>query len=183
MLSTRIAAGATALVLGISGVALANAGVSGEIETETETHVSIPAATAGVTTETETSVAASPSTTPREGSTTSLTSATTPTTVDSTSTTVDSTATTVDDNPVTDDRNELESRSIVSLDLNTYAVGEAGTVTVNGMALVTVDANPGWTVEIEEASTDKIKIEFENGEREVEFELRVDGELRIKSEN
>lgn len=180
MLSTRIAAGATAVLLGISGVALANGGVSGEIESQTQ--ISTPAASAGVTTETEASAAvSSPSTTTHEGSTTSVTSATTSVTSGTTPTTVDSTSTTVDDNPGTDDRDEQETRSVVSLDLNTYTVGEAGTVTVAGMAIVAVDANPGWTVEIEEASADRIKIEFENGERDVEFELRVDGELRIKS--
>lgn len=175
MLTTRIAAGATAMVLGISGVALANADLTGEVQTETHTEVSTPAASAdlGAETETNATVSVSSPTTAPEASTTSVTSATT-------STTAAATSTTVDDRPGTDDGAEVETRAIVSLDLNTYTVGEAGTVTVDGTTLVAVDANPGWTVDVEEASADRIKIEFENGERDAEFELRIEGELRIK---
>jgi hypothetical protein len=48
------------------------------------------------------------------------------------------------------------------------------------MTLVAIQANAGWSYEIDEVSTDRIRVEFEKGEIDAEFELRADGELRIK---
>ncbi|MFP5333310.1 MAG: hypothetical protein ACLGHX_13245, partial [Acidimicrobiia bacterium] len=66
--------------------------------------------------------------------------------------------------------------------LRTYTVGTAGTVVMDGMVLVGVTTNPGLTVEIDESSSERIKVEFENGEAEAEFELRIDGGLEISLE-
>lgn len=181
MLTTRIAAGVVAAVLGVSGVA-----VNGNLTTEadTETKVETPATQVDIAAEAD---AAARTTTVESLNAEAESNAavvadisvddTTPTTADDTNTD-GSTSTTVDDSGADDSD---ESRSIVTLGLETYTVADAGTVTVNGMTVVAVDVNPGWTVEIDEASSDRIRIEFEHGETDVEFELRSDGELRISS--
>jgi hypothetical protein len=74
----------------------------------------------------------------------------------------------------------IPGAGLVNLGLATHFIGEAGTVTVNGMTLVAIQANAGWSYEIDEVSTDRIRVEFEKGEIDAEFELRADGELRIK---
>jgi hypothetical protein len=190
MLTNRIAAGAAVILLGISGVALANV----DIATETQSEVQTPAASADVAAQTETSASASLPATPVTVDHTSSTvsasvevegdaevDASTSTTHNTTSTTIQgSTSTTIDDRPGGDDSDEQEARSLVSLGLTTYTVGEAGTVSVDGMTLVAVTTNLGWTVEIDEVSSERIRIEFEKGELNARFELRSDGELRIR---
>jgi cytoskeletal protein RodZ len=190
MLTNRIAAGAAVILLGISGVALANV----DIATETQSEVQTPAASADVAAQTETSASASLPATPVTVDHTSSTvsasvevegdaevDASTSTTHHTTSTTIQgSTSTTIDDRPGGDDSDEQEARSLVSLGLTTYTVGEAGTVSVDGMTLVAVTTNLGWTVEIDEVSSERIRIEFEKGELNARFELRSDGELRIR---
>jgi hypothetical protein len=195
MLKTRIAAGATAIVLGISGVAFANADGSADVQANLSASTAAADLDASAQSQTSASVATpatmddSSSTSVTSGSsTTSVTTAgssTTSVTVDDnsrTSTTIhDSTSTTIDDRSGDDDSSfGQETRTTVTLGLATHTIGEAGTVTVNGMTLVAVQANAGWTYEIDEVSTDRIRVEFEKGEIDAEFELRVDGELRIK---
>jgi hypothetical protein len=186
----RIAAAATVIVIGVSSVALANAGLSGDVETDTT--VRSAAGRTDSETRTSASIAVStPSTTFDDR--TSTTHASLPTTVgedrSTTSTTFDdrggsNTSTTFDDRRGSDDgaRDESRTRTVVELDLHTYTVGEAGTITVDGMTLVAIDANPGWKVEIDEVSASRIKIEFERDGSEVRFELRSDGELRIRTD-
>ena len=191
MLTNRIAAGAAVILLGISGVALANV----DIATETQSEVQTPATSADVATQTETSASVSLPAAPVtvDDHTTSTVSASvevegdaevdasTSTTHHTTSTTIQgSTSTTIDDRSGGDDSDEQEARSLVSLGLTTYTVGEAGTVSVDGMTLVAVTTNLGWTVEIDEVSSERIRIEFEKGELNARFELRSDGELRIR---
>ena len=198
MLTNRIAAGATAIVLGISGVALANADITAE--TQSEASAQTPAGPANASAQTEANASVSLPTTSVTVDDTSWTTdgstsvsieagakteveANTSTTVhDTTSTTMDdSTTTTIDDRSGSDDSEEQEVRSVVSLGLTTYTVGEAGTVIVDGMTVVGITTNLGWTVEIDEISSERIKIEFEKGELNARFELRSDGELRIKT--
>jgi hypothetical protein len=193
MLKTRIAAGATAIVLGISGVALANAGQSADAQADLG--ASTAAAAFDVSGQTQTSASVSTPTTANDSSnvtsassSTSVTTAgssTTSVTIDDdsrTSTTIDDsrTSTTIDDRSGDDSSFERETRATVNLGLATHFIGEAGTVTVNGMTLVAIQANAGWSYEIDEVSTDRIRVEFEKGEIDAEFELRADGELRIK---
>lgn len=186
MRTTRIAAATAAVILAISSVALAN----GTIDSSTDATTSSPARNVDVSSTsspepftTAVTVASSSSAMSTPGSSPTSTPTSTPggstTTVDDrTSTTVDATtSTTIDDSS---DRDQ-ETRSVVSLALRTYTVGEAGSVTVDGMRLVAVDANNGWSVEIDEASSDRIKVEFERGEVDAEFDLRADGELRIRT--
>lgn len=192
MRKTRIAAATAAVVLAISSVALANG--SADSASEPRTGVTTTSPTQNVATSstspsgpsTTTVTVASTSTPTSEGSTTTIDDRTPTTTRNTTSTTIDdrtstttggTTSTTIDD---ADNRTD-ETRSVNSAELRTYTVGDAGTVTVQGMHLIAVDANPGWTVEIDEASDDRIKVEFERGEIDAEFELRSNGELRIRT--
>ena len=201
MRTTRIAAIAVAAVLALSSIALANGsddiptaaddsspGVMLSAESSTPTAPATVHSTVGASTgatilasnSASTSLSSStstPSSTPTPSSTSTPGQSTT-TIDDRTSTTTRSTtSTTIDDSSSRDD----DTRAIVSLELRTYTVGEAGTVTVEGMHLIAVDANAGWTVEVDEASADRIKVEFEQGETDAEFELRADGELRIRT--
>lgn len=108
---------------------------------------------------------------------------TTSTTVDTTSTTSadddDTTSTTVDDN---------DSEGILSavVGLKTYEVANVGEVTIDVLAgsltLVRVDA-PGWEVEIEKVTSDRIEIEFHKGEARAEFdaELQSNGMISIET--
>ena len=190
MRKTRIAAATAAVVLAISSVALANGSVESSTDVRTDVAASSPTivddsrpASTGPSTTTVTAVSTS---TPRSTSTSTPASISTSVAQESTTTSLDdrtsttfseTTSTTVDDSGHRDD----DTRSVVSLELRTYTVGDAGTVTVEGMHLIAVDANAGWTVEIDEASSDRIRVEFERGEVDAEFELRSDGELRIRT--
>lgn len=187
MLTRRIAALVTTIVLGVSGVALAHGGSSVEADASTQTAVSL--GTTATTSDDSTSTSMTSSTAGSSTSVTAAGSSTTSATVAGSSTTSvttgsSTTSSTIDDDSTTsttiDDRDD-RIRTTVQLGLATYTVGEAGTVTVNGMTLVAVQANTGWTVQIDEVSADKIKIEFEKGETDAEFELRADGELRIRT--
>lgn len=200
MSMNRIAAAATVMVLGVSGVALAQGGIdlSAEQSTEASANANVPASVPSSNAVFGLSVAA-------EATSNTSTSATRPTTTTiddrtrrdfATTTTIDdrsrrdfATTTTIDDRSrrnsattsTTIDDDSNERRATVELGLRTYTVGEAGTVTVNGLTLLAVDANAGWTVEVNEVSTDRIKVRFHQGEQRAEFELRIDGELRIRS--
>ena len=63
---------------------------------------------------------------------------------------------------------------------STYSIPGLGTVTIavqsGSLILVNVTA-PGWTVVIEKEESDRIEIEFTNGEAEAEFEARIRGSL------
>ena len=190
MRKSRIAAAAAAVVLAISSVALANGSVESSTDTSTDVaafspkvpHDFRPASTGPTTTTVTVASTSTPSSTatyPPASTSTSMPHGSTTTSLnDHTSTTIGGTSSmTIDDSSHRDD----VTRSVVSLELRTYTVGEAGTVTVEGMNLIAVDANAGWTMEIDEASTDRIRVEFERGEVDAEFELRSDGELRLRT--
>jgi hypothetical protein len=103
---------------------------------------------------------------------------------DHTSTTFDDdhTSTTFDDDHTgTTVREETPSadRSV------TYQVADAGTVTVmisgGQLTLLDVGANAGWSFEVEDAGGDRVRVEFDNGDDDVEFRLQFHGsELRVE---
>lgn len=120
----------------------------------------------------------------------SVDSASTSSTVDnsSTSTTIDdrggTTNTTIDDH---DDEDETRSPAPVDSDPTSYQVGGAGTVTVQivtgQLVLLDVTATKGWSFEVDKSGGRDIKIEFESGESEAEFEAKLrDGQIRIEVE-
>ncbi|HVR76970.1 MAG TPA: hypothetical protein VMS99_01120 [Acidimicrobiia bacterium] len=121
---------------------------------------------------------------------TSVDSASTSSTVDnsSTSTTIDdhggTTNTTIDDHG---DKDETRSPAPVNSDPTSYQVGGAGTVTVQivtgQLVLLDVTATKGWSFEVDKSGGRDIKIEFESGESEAEFEAKLrDGQIRIEVE-
>ena len=70
---------------------------------------------------------------------------------------------------------------------HTYDVAGVGQVTVNvasgQLQLVDVKVNAGWTVEVDEAGADRIKVKFRNGENEAEFEAELEhGGIKIEVE-
>ena len=123
----------------------------------------------------------------------------------STSTTVDDdTSSTIDDDDDTgrgghdDDEDDNDDNSgkggdddddAVAVDdgPHTYDVAGVGQVTVNvasgQLQLADVKANAGWTVEVDEAGVDRIKVKFRNGENEAEFEAELEhGGIKIEVE-
>ena len=67
-----------------------------------------------------------------------------------------------------------------------YDIPGVGTLTleiVGGrLELVNISA-PGWDIEIERAEADRVKVEFNRGSDEVEFEVRVEHDrLRVEIE-
>lgn len=184
MLTNQIAAGVTAVILAISGVALTAGDDTAAVEANAAGQVAASGSTAvTVNDSTMTTIG-------DDDSTSTTVDDSTSTTIDDddrTSTTApddDSTSTTTpdDDSTSTTTPDDSDARQVVELGMRSYTVGSAGTVVMDGMVLVGVTTNPGWTVEIEESSADKVKVEFENGEAEAEFELRIDGRLEIKTQ-
>ncbi|MDX1449204.1 MAG: hypothetical protein R3246_09095 [Acidimicrobiia bacterium] len=178
MLTNQIAAAVTAVVLAVSGVALTAGDDTATVEAGTS---------AEAQGSTSVTVDDSPSTTVEGESSTSVTiEGSTSTTIDDDNETDDdnddTTSTTVGDDDDDDSETDDDARPAVELGMRSYTVGNAGTVVMDGMVLVGVIANPGWTVEIDEASADRVEIEFVNGEAEAEFELRIDGRVEIKTE-
>jgi hypothetical protein len=124
----------------------------------------------------------------------SVTSSTGATTVDddSTSTTLDDhTSTTLDDDrtstTIDDDHTSTTVREETPpADRSvTYQVADAGTVTVliasGQLTLLDVGANAGWSFEVEDAGGDRVRVEFDNGDDDVEFRLQFHGsELRLE---
>jgi hypothetical protein len=94
----------------------------------------------------------------------------------------DNTSTTIDDDTTsTTVREETPSadRSV------TYQVADAGSVTVRiasgQLTLLDVGANAGWTFEVEDGGGDRVRVEFERGDDDVEFRLQFHGsELRLE---
>jgi hypothetical protein len=86
-----------------------------------------------------------------------------------------------------DDKDETRSPAPVNSDPTSYQVGGAGTVTVQivtgQLVLIDVTATQGWSFEVDESGGRDIKIEFESGESEAEFEAKLrDGQIRIEVE-
>ncbi len=173
MRSNRLAAGVVAIVLGISGVALASAELGADIgpTAKAEATAAGGGVAVDVTAAARTRTSAPDTSVPNDDRT--------PTTGPSTTTTAPgtTTSTSLDDRSHDDDHGD---RRVVALDVRTHAAADAATVTVAGMTLVAVDVNPGWSFEVDEASARRIRISFERDGQEVEFELRADGELRVK---
>jgi hypothetical protein len=124
----------------------------------------------------------------------SVTSSTGATTMDddSTSTTLDDhTSTTFDDDhtstTIDDDHTSTTVREETPpADRSvTYQVADAGTVTVliasGQLTLLDVGANAGWSFEVEDAGGDRVRVEFDNGDDDIEFRLQFHGsELRLE---
>jgi hypothetical protein len=123
---------------------------------------------------------------------TSLKGSTSTTIDDNTSSTIDddeTTSSTIDDND--DDNDDHDDRDdnkghggdddtavAVADGSHTYQVPGAGSVTINvtggTLELANVQANTGWTSEVDKARSDRIKIKFRNGESEAEFEAELE---------
>ncbi len=113
---------------------------------------------------------------------------------DTTSTTLDDdvTSTTFDDNTSTtfDDDDDTTSTTVREetppTDRSvTYQVANAGSVTVrisdSQLELLDVTANAGWNFEVDDAGGDRVRVEFERGDDDVEFRLQFHGsELRLE---
>jgi hypothetical protein len=115
---------------------------------------------------------------------------------DNTSSTVDdddTTSSTVDDDDANDDRGKNDDDQddskghggddddavvAVADGAHTYQVPGAGSVTINvtngAIELADVQANAGWTTEVDKARSDRIKVKFRNGESEAEFEAELE---------
>jgi hypothetical protein len=192
---TTILGGIVAVILLISGIAWA----SGSDESSSDT---LP---------TNGSVAVEDSSSGSiddNGSSTSLADGSTSTSVDdSTSSTVDdgnsSTSTTIDDNTssTVDDDNSTTSTTIddntsstidddsgaIADGARSYSVDGVAVVTVNvvggRLELIGVNLQSGWSSTVEKQESNRIRIEFNNGDREAEFEIRLDnGQLRVEAE-
>jgi hypothetical protein len=83
-----------------------------------------------------------------------------------------------DDDDVNDDRGNDDDDVAVADGVHTYQVAGAGSVTINvtggNLELADVQANTGWTTEVDNARSDRIKIKFRNGESEAEFEAELE---------
>jgi hypothetical protein len=71
--------------------------------------------------------------------------------------------------------------------IHAFDVAGVARVTVNvasgTLQLVDVEANAGWSAEIDEAEVDRIKVKFRNGENEAEFEAELEhGGLKVEVE-
>lgn len=189
MLTNQIAAGITAVVLAVSGVALTAEDDSANVETATSAEVAVNGSsdvTAG-----------------DEGAKADL-AATTDITISADGTTdvsiagddhssdleaeaeaeaeaeVESEAgVTGDDDTTSTTTSDDDARQVIEVGLTSYTVGTAGTVVMDGSVLVGVTANPGWSFEIDESNEDRVRVHFQNGEAEAEFDLQVDSRLEI----
>ncbi|MEE8374928.1 MAG: hypothetical protein V3S26_01230 [Acidimicrobiia bacterium] len=87
------------------------------------------------------------------------------------------TSTSIDDD---DDEEMLDDQR---LDYDIPGVGSITIEIVGGrLELVNISA-PGWDIDIERAEADRVKVEFERGSDEVEFEARIDhGRVKIEIE-
>ncbi len=109
---------------------------------------------------------------------------------DTTSTTVDddnSTTSTTIDNNTTSTIDGDDSAGAIADGARSYSVDGVAVVTVNVVAgqlqLIGVNLEAGWNADVEKQESDRIRIEFRNGEREAEFEVRLDnGRLRVEVE-
>jgi hypothetical protein len=140
---------------------------------------------------TSTTIAASSaSTTAGDSTSTSVADDNTSSTVgDSTSTTIDdSTSTTVDDTTST----TIDDSTSTTMDdapkgsgSESYNVGGVATVTIawadGRMSLVSVSLADGWSIDKQDVRSDRVKLEFENGDDEAEFEAKFDdGGTRVE---
>lgn len=178
MLTNQIAAGITAVVLAVSGVALTAGDDSAAVEAGAAAQVAAESSTAVTVDDSTTTTAENDNTSTTVGDTTSTTiDDTTSTTVDD-----DSTSTTTpddDDTTTTTTPDDSDARQVVELGVRSYAVGDAGTVVMDGDVLVGVTVNAGWTFEVDESDADRVRVHFENGEAEAEFDLQVGSRLEI----
>ncbi|HEX2154998.1 MAG TPA: hypothetical protein VHL52_13610 [Acidimicrobiia bacterium] len=134
---------------------------------------------------TSTTQGTTPSTSPTSTSSTKVTTPSTSTTVESTSTSQATTSTTEGTTSTTIDDND----DVVSIPdgVKTLPVDAAGSVTIEirsgRLNLVSVDANGGWSYEVDKAEGDDIRVEFES-DSDTEAELRVrikDGRLEVET--
>lgn len=196
MFTNQIAAGVTAVILAFSGVALTAGDDTATVDANTTAAVTANGST-GVTAgddHVETTAdanAAADSSTGISVDIDDLTSeveAETETEVEAEAeveaeteadTNADAEVSTDDDTTSTTTSDDSDTTQVVEAGLTSYTVGTAGTVVMDGAVLVSVTTNPGWTVEIDESSADRVRVEFQNGGATAEFELRLDTELEI----
>jgi hypothetical protein len=114
---------------------------------------------------------------------------TTSTTIDdNTSSTIDdnsTTSTTIDDN--TSSTVDDNGSPAIADGARSYSIDGVAVVTVNivsgQLELVGINLESGWSAEVEKERSDRIEVEFRNGEQEAEFEVRLDnGRLRVEAE-
>ncbi|HEX7097821.1 MAG TPA: hypothetical protein VF377_01165 [Acidimicrobiia bacterium] len=168
----------------------------GEIRVEIERRLQDDSSTTTVVTTPSTSSSTTPST-----STTVDDDGTTSTSVGS----APSTSTTIDDSPSTtgpsttsttldDDHDDATTSTSTTIDddvvdipdgTRTFDAGAAGSITVGirsgSLSLVSVNANSGWSYEIDKARSDDIEVEFTQGDADVEIRVRIhDGRLEAR---
>jgi hypothetical protein len=78
--------------------------------------------------------------------------------------------------------------AVVSTGSETFDIPGVGSVTVGtsaaGVSLLTATPSGEWTVEVEDADGERVKVSFHRGESEVEFEARWDdGRFRVEIEH
>jgi hypothetical protein len=107
---------------------------------------------------------------------------------DSTSST-SSTSSTADDHNATEDDHTSTTLSTVgqpppaATEVRTVSAGEAGSIVVavdgTSLGLMSVNPNPGWTVEVEHASGREIEVTFLSGAARVDVKVELeDGQVR-----
>ncbi len=164
--STTVAVAPSTTVADSSSTTAAGSGSSTTMDDITSTSIDDSTTSTTVDDSTSTTMDDTTSTTMDDTTSTSMEDSTTSTTVD------DSTSTTMGDAPT-------------GSGSETYAVGGAASVTVswaNGtMSLGSVSVSDGWVIEKKEVRSDRVKLEFENGESDAEFEARLEsGSIRVE---
>jgi hypothetical protein len=90
-----------------------------------------------------------------------------------------------------DDRDDHEEVSVLddllTAGVRTIDLGAAGTLTAEvgsdgRLQLLGIDLNPGWEVEVDQATDHEIELEVSDGSVEIEFHLEVTAEGRLRIE-
>ena len=166
--SGSVAASAAADVS--SSVSLASSASDTSVDDRTSTSIDDSSTSAGVDADTRTSI--------------SLVG------TSSTSTTLDSTtSTSMDDRSTSSTSSTVDDHSTVPIttEPRSYDVDGAGSVSIQVVAgklvLLHAEAASGWALNVDKADARDIKMEFENGDSDAEFEAKIrDGELRVEIE-
>ena len=172
---------ALTLIGGVAWAATVDAVPGGRLGSESSTTTadadSTTTSSAGGDESTTTTVEDSTSTTAPETTTTTVDDSVPSTTAPDTTTTIDNED---DDTDEADDDDEAdengEADDQVSVEPGTYSYplpnGGVVTVTIEGNAFVEllIDSPDGWSVDIEKNEPDRIRIEFTNGDDEIEID-------------
>ena len=194
--------GVVAATLLIAGIAWASGLDDAPASTTPSTSTSLDdngSSTSSDDNSTSTSLDGVTSTTVDDNTSTSSANTSTSTTIDdNTSSTIDDEDDDADDRDHGDDENEDQddnsgkgggddNAAAVADGLHTFDVAGVGDVTVNVVSgtlqLIDVQASSGWTIEVDKAQVDRIKIKFRNGESEAEFEAELEhGGIKVEVE-